>query len=175
MEIADEGGDEGVPGVGDEDLGGGDDGLDVLEVDDDRPLPPEDRGGVGEEGVENPKIPRGEPRAAHDRVLPHLLEPRSAGVGDDEPLPAPAALPPRGGPRRSRRHRRRGAVVVVREVVVGRPLLGAHLVSLPRPRSRSIGGRLLGLGFGLGFLRARKGDRERERAPRMLEVAESKT
>ena len=91
-----EGSQERVAGVQDERLGGRDDGLDVLEVDDDGALADQDGGGGGEVRVEHAEVARGHPRHLHDPVLPQL---RLAGLPrrrHHQPLPARRrALPPR--------------------------------------------------------------------------------
>lgn len=92
LELVDEGGDRRVLGVEEEDLLRGDDGLDVLEVDDDGALAAEHDGGVGEEGVEDAEVARGEAGAAHDRVLPCLHELGLAGGVDQKPWPDPCGL-----------------------------------------------------------------------------------
>jgi len=57
-----EGSQERVAGVQDERLSGRDDGLDVLEVDDDGALANQDGGGGGEVRVEHAEVARGHPR-----------------------------------------------------------------------------------------------------------------
>lgn len=126
MEIVDEGGDHRVPGVRDENFGGRDDGLDVLQIDHDSPFPPQNRRRVGEQGIQDPQIPRWKPRPPHDRVLAHLLETRPPGVRDDQPRPARRALPPPGS-RVLWRRRRHGCRRPVAGVVVQSLLWGPHL------------------------------------------------
>lgn len=77
---------------------GGDDGLDVLEVDDDGPLPAEHGGGAGELGVEDAEIAAGEPRPAHDVVLPGLHHPGHPRRVHRKPCPRPRPLLPRPRP-----------------------------------------------------------------------------
>lgn len=92
LELVDEGDDGGIPGVEEEDLLGGDDGLDVLEVDDDGALAAEDGGGVGEERVEDAQIAGWKASAAHDRVLPCFHHLGLTGGVDQEPGPDPDGL-----------------------------------------------------------------------------------
>lgn len=98
LELVDEGDDGGILGVEEEDLLGGDDGLDVLEVDDDGALAAEDGGGVGKERVEDPQIAGGKASPAHDRVLPCFHHLGLTGGVDHEPGPDPYGLlsEPRG-------------------------------------------------------------------------------
>ena len=51
---------------------GGDDGLDVLQVDDDGPLTAKKGGRVGEERVQYAEVTGGKAGAPHDGVLPGL-------------------------------------------------------------------------------------------------------
>ena len=69
--------------IGDQHLRRRDDGLDVLQVDYDRALSPQDRRGVRQQGIEHAQVTRGEPRPLHDRVLADLLDVRFARRGDD--------------------------------------------------------------------------------------------
>lgn len=72
LKLLDEGGDGGVTGVEEEDLVGGDDGLDVLQVYHDRPLTPQHRRRVRQQWVQYPEITRRQSRPPHDRVLSGL-------------------------------------------------------------------------------------------------------
>ena len=94
VELFDERGDGGVAGVEEEDLVGGDDGFDVLQVDDDGPLTAQHGGWVGEERIEDAEVAGGEAGASHDGVLPglhHLLLP---GGVQEQPCPHPRPLLP---------------------------------------------------------------------------------
>ena len=134
-----------VEGVEQEDLVGGDDAPDLLEVDDDGALAPQDSGWVDEEGVEQAEVPRGELAAAHHGGLVDLqrlhggrggldADPaaRAAAallqVGDVEPPREAAARGPGGHGREGRRGRRRdvGRVRAVEERLLGGVPGGSH-------------------------------------------------
>lgn len=68
----------------------------MLKTDHNGPLPSEYSGGVGQQRVQDPQIPRGDPRAVHDRELSGLLLIRASRGGDDHPLPDGAGVPPSG-------------------------------------------------------------------------------
>jgi hypothetical protein len=96
VQVEEEGADERVARVRDERLVGGDDDLDVLEVDDDGAVAAQDGGGVREERVEHAEVPRGQPRHRHDLVLPELGRVRLPRRRHHQPLPARRrGLPPR--------------------------------------------------------------------------------
>jgi len=134
-----------VEGVEQEHLVGGDDAPDLLEVDDDGALAPQDRGGVDEERVEQAEVPRGELAAPHHGGLVDLqrlhggrggldADPaaRAAAallqVGDVEPPREAAARGPGGHGREGRRGRRRdvGRVRAVEERLLGGVPGGGH-------------------------------------------------
>lgn len=92
LELGYEGDDGGVLGVEEEDLLGGDYGLDVLEVDDDGALAAEDGGRVGEERVEDAQIAGGKASAAHDRLLPFFHHLGLTGGVYQQPGPDPYSL-----------------------------------------------------------------------------------
>lgn len=69
----------------------------MLKADHNGPLPSEHSGGVGQQRVQDPQIPREDPRSAHDRVFSGLLVARASRGGDDHPLLDGAGLPPSGG------------------------------------------------------------------------------
>lgn len=98
MEALQKGDEERVAGVQDERLGGRDDDLDVLEVDDDGAFAAQDGGGGVEVRVEHAEVARGQARHLHDPVLPQLRHerlPRGRGL-HHQPLPGRRrALPPR--------------------------------------------------------------------------------
>lgn len=105
LEFLNEGGNGGVAVVEEKHLVGGDDGLDVLQVDDDGPLPPQHRRRVRQLRVQDTQVPRRQPRPPHHRVPPGLHHPRLPGSVHRKPRPDPSRrrlLPPRPGPRRLR-------------------------------------------------------------------------
>lgn len=114
-EVEEEGLEARVVWVADEHLGGGDDGLDVLEVDDEGAVAAEDGGRVGEERVQHAEVPRRQPRHLHDPVPPELPGPllRARRRRHHQPLLARRRrhLPPR--------HLRRPVVVMPAFHVVG--------------------------------------------------------
>lgn len=72
VKLINKGNDGRILGIEQENLLSSNDGLDMLEVDDNGPLTAENGGGIGEERVENPEIAGRQPGPPHDGVLPDL-------------------------------------------------------------------------------------------------------
>lgn len=83
--LVNEGRDRKVSGVDQQDLLGGDDSLDVLQVYHNGPLSPQHRGRAQENRVEDPEVPGGQTRSPHDGVLSCLHNLRVATGVNQQP------------------------------------------------------------------------------------------